>query len=762
MKKILQYLLLIAFVISSMGISNPVPASAQGVCGLGLGGPIALNRQTGLFEQFLTITNNSPQSLQNGRVQISNSDLDRILFNSVNPPFSVQSNSTPLASSEISIGRLNVNQDVAQSFQLSSTANVFKVELYMKQVGTAEDMTVRIVTDQNGLPSTNVVSEGTLASPGFISSYQWNSVLLLELDPVVLAAGTTYWLVIDAPSSNANNYYTIGANTSYASGQAKTRTASGPWTNSGSDINFNLFTITYPEYLPITIAPYQSVTLTAQFYDPNGRVMPVPTWTLKDSQGSSLGSLGNSCAPTTVNVSPACDAINLSWDRVEGATSYTLKRYKTDLPANPEVTTTIPQTTGTPVTYSDPTFPAPPYGIYKYGVAVNGLSVTHPGGAPVETFSLFVSPNECLSNEPDLVASVPYPTSATSGVPQDYSSTITNQGTAPTGASFTNLFQVSLSSDGSNPTNYEIPGMPALVVDANAVTTKNLTLSAGTYYMRVCADNNASFVGTINEGANEGNNCSSGSPWTQLIVSSIPVPVVTISANPTSGIVNNVNPIITWSATNNPTSCNATEYWTNNGPKPFTGFPIHEYQGILTSVMTYRYTLTCSNASGTSAPATTTVVVSAPPGGGSSAPSTPTGLNATANTCGTKRIDVSWNTSSGATSYTLRDGGIVIYTGYANSFAHTNLAPGSSHSYSVRATNSAGSSLYSTPTVNSTAPNACPGGGPATQCSNPMRHYFCGDGVTEGTNQVSTPTKWEWRCGSNSCVQNKSPIIIED
>ncbi|MBP9839956.1 MAG: hypothetical protein KBC44_03200, partial [Candidatus Pacebacteria bacterium] len=44
-------------------------------------------------------------------------------------------------------------------------------------------------------------------------------------------------------------------------------------------------------------------------------------------------------------------------------------------------------------------------------------------------------------------------------------------------------------------------------------------------------------------------------------------------------------------------------------------------------------------------------------------PKKPTGLTATPGGCGTGIINVSWNASVGAISYSLRDGATTIYTG---------------------------------------------------------------------------------------------------
>ncbi|KKS99801.1 MAG: hypothetical protein UV76_C0017G0001, partial [Candidatus Nomurabacteria bacterium GW2011_GWA2_43_15] len=85
------------------------------------------------------------------------------------------------------------------------------------------------------------------------------------------------------------------------------------------------------------------------------------------------------------------------------------------------------------------------------------------------------------------------------------------------------------------------------------------------------------------------------------------VPVVTLSANPTSGTANVVNPTLTWTTTNSPTSCTASGDW--SGSKNTAGGS--ESQGILTTVKTYSYSLVCANAGGNSNTATATVTVSA-------------------------------------------------------------------------------------------------------------------------------------------------------
>ena len=213
--------------------------------------------------------------------------------------------------------------------------------------------------------------------------------------------------------------------------------------------------------------------------------------------------------------------------------------------------------------------------------------------------------------QPDLTAAPATPSSATVGTALTFSSTISNIGTAGTGASFSNFFQVATAAGGGGSiTDLASSTMAALAASANAIATSpSYTFSsASTYSVRACADKtNSVSTGTITE-SNEGNNCGA---WVNVTVSAAPVPVVTISANPTSGTVNVVNPELTWSATNTPTSCTASGDW--SGAKPVSGTNVP--QGVLTVMRTYVYTLTCSNIAGSGAPQSATVVVDS--GGGS-------------------------------------------------------------------------------------------------------------------------------------------------
>jgi|GEM_PF-2184092 len=123
------------------------------------------------------------------------------------------------------------------------------------------------------------------------------------------------------------------------------------------------------------------------------------------------------------------------------------------------------------------------------------------------------------TNLPDLVAGVPTsrPTTLTINVPVVFSSTITNQGTTSTGASFYNFAQIGVGEVAGVLIDLPSVSMATLPAGGHNDFTRTYTFtSPGTYYVRVCADkSNRNDAGTITE-SNELNNCSS--PWAQFTV----------------------------------------------------------------------------------------------------------------------------------------------------------------------------------------------------------------------------------------------------
>ena len=132
---------------------------------------------------------------------------------------------------------------------------------------------------------------------------------------------------------------------------------------------------------------------------------------------------------------------------------------------------------------------------------------------------------------PDLTAGAPTPATAISGTPKTFTSTITNGGTATASVSFPNLFQVATAFNGGGTvTTLSVNSLPSLAAGISfPINSSPYTFtSAGQYSVRTCADNNASFIGTINEGANEGNNCGG---WTNVTVNPPPPTNVTRTCN---------------------------------------------------------------------------------------------------------------------------------------------------------------------------------------------------------------------------------------
>jgi len=133
------------------------------------------------------------------------------------------------------------------------------------------------------------------------------------------------------------------------------------------------------------------------------------------------------------------------------------------------------------------------------------------------------------------------------------------------------------------------------------------------------------------------------------------------------------------------------------------------YTGSLTSYSntglivntSYSYTVTASNAGGTSGVSNTATATTLP-----DAPAAPT-LSATA--ASQTQINLSWNAVSGATSYTIsRIGYGFIYTGSATSFSDTGLTVNTSYSYTMYASNAGGNSVWSN-TASATTDAATPG-----------------------------------------------------
>jgi Tfp pilus assembly protein PilX len=118
----------------------------------------------------------------------------------------------------ITFGNSPVTEDVAESFTVSQPLSVTDLQIFIKKTGSPSNATVRIVTDSAsapGTPSDTVLASGTLSSSLVDSQYSWQDIPMSS-NPV-LAAGKTYWFVIDA-NADSSSYFVIAANTVFIGG----------------------------------------------------------------------------------------------------------------------------------------------------------------------------------------------------------------------------------------------------------------------------------------------------------------------------------------------------------------------------------------------------------------------------------------------------------------------------------------------------------------------------------------------------------------
>ncbi|OHB14620.1 MAG: hypothetical protein A2431_04180 [Candidatus Zambryskibacteria bacterium RIFOXYC1_FULL_39_10] len=309
--------------------------------------------------------------------------------------------------------------------------------------------------------------------------------------------------------------------------------------------------------------------------------------------------------------------------------------------------------------------------------------------------------------------------------------------------------------------NSSLSASPDPILVGSGVSTGITTISANAtcaYDIRINSTSGSTFAqegpgawsgptgnwvsnGTVFYLQKRGDSTAEGTLKTET-VNLIAIPTVTLTPSTSSITLPTNSFTLTWTTTDSPTSCTASGSW--SGSKITTGGS--QTITVLTAG-TYTYNLTCTNTAGTSSIKTTTVVVNPV---GVVAPNTPTGFSAVASvSCGTGQINLSWNASSGATSYTLKRDGSTIYTGSGLSYSDTGLTAGSNHSYTVSASNSAGTSATASASAN--APAACVISVPnVTFTANPIS-------MTLPTTNSTTLT-WSSTNSPTSCTASSNPV----
>lgn len=164
---------------------------------------------------------------------------------SANSPsiISDQVNGTGTPTNNINFGNTNTTQDIAQSFSVSGSSPLNKVQLYIRKVSTPSDAIVKIMNDASGSIGSTIIASGTLSASSVTSSYGWIDVSFTT-NPL-LDTSKVYWLVIDA-STSSSKYYTIGATSgdTYSGGLSKIGRVGSTWANTsptGLDYYFSLY-----------------------------------------------------------------------------------------------------------------------------------------------------------------------------------------------------------------------------------------------------------------------------------------------------------------------------------------------------------------------------------------------------------------------------------------------------------------------------------------------------------------------------------------
>lgn len=140
----------------------------------------------------------------------------------------------------------NTVQDLAQSFQVSTSTSVSSISLTLKKVGTPSNLTIRVTSDNAGNPSKTSLATATLSSSLVTTA---TSTFMINFSPTLnLTAGTTYWLVLDGSTALASYYHASASEGLYANGVAKIGQWSsgngGTWSSvssAGSDIVFSIY-----------------------------------------------------------------------------------------------------------------------------------------------------------------------------------------------------------------------------------------------------------------------------------------------------------------------------------------------------------------------------------------------------------------------------------------------------------------------------------------------------------------------------------------
>ncbi len=149
-----------------------------------------------------------------------------------------------ISNADFLFGNTNERDDAAQSFVPSQTNIITKVKVYLKKIGDPGNLTVRILTDNSGEPSEDVLASGSISASTITGSYAFIEGVFS--DNPTLISGQKYWLMLSSPVHSSKHYSwgldnTDGFASNTGKYSAKWDASSPVWNAAGGDFNFQTF-----------------------------------------------------------------------------------------------------------------------------------------------------------------------------------------------------------------------------------------------------------------------------------------------------------------------------------------------------------------------------------------------------------------------------------------------------------------------------------------------------------------------------------------
>jgi len=398
--------------------------------------------------------------------------------------------------------------------------------------------------------------------------------------------------------------------------------------------------------------------------------------------------------PTGLKGTPTTTSVNLSWNAVQGATYYQVKRngvliyqgpntsfnntallsgtaYQyTILAGNASGASPISAVTTVTTIQAPPTTPvlggssatqtsvtlswksiynAKSYEVKRDGVTVYqgmNLSFIDSGLTPGKSYTYTITAkNEAGTSSSLTVAKTTIPSTPTGLKGTPTTTSVNLSWNAVQGATY-----------------YQLKRNGVLVYQGTNTNFNNVSLLSGTAYQYTILAGNASGASLI-------------SPVTT---------VTTIQAPPTTPVLGGSSATQTSVTLSWKSIYNAKSYEVKrDGVTVYQGTSLSFIDSGLTPGKTYTYSITAKNEAGTSASLTVTKTT---------IPTTPTGLTGTPSSNSTS---LSWNSVQGATYYVVKRNGVTIYQGSNTSLTNTGLLAATEYSYTVTAGNASGLSAIS-------------------------------------------------------------------